>query len=54
MLKTQAFSSADTLRKIDNRVIHYQKVSKKISLTIFEGGHEILRNVVLDLIDNLN
>lgn len=54
MLKTQAFSSADTLRTIDKRVIHYQKSSKKISLTIFEGGHEILRNVVLDLINNLN
>jgi hypothetical protein len=52
MLKTQAFSSADTLRKIDNRVIHYQKFSKNISLTIFEGGHEIMRNVALDLIDN--
>ena len=54
MLKTQTFASPDTVKKIANRVIHYQKSSKKISLTIFEGGHEILRSAALDLIDNPN
>lgn len=54
MLKTQTFPSPNTVKTIGNRVIHYQKFSKKISLTIFEGGHEILRSVALDLIDNHN
>lgn len=54
MLKTQTFQSPDTVKTIGNRVIHYQKFSKKFSLTIFEGGHEILSSVALDLIDNLN
>jgi dipeptidyl aminopeptidase/acylaminoacyl peptidase len=54
MLTTQTFPSAGTVKTIGNRVIHYKKFTKKISLTIFEGGHEILRSVALDLIDNIN
>jgi poly(3-hydroxybutyrate) depolymerase len=49
MLKNQSFSSTDTRSKIGDRVIHYQKSSKNISLTVFEGGHEILPKVALDL-----
>jgi pimeloyl-ACP methyl ester carboxylesterase len=54
MLKTQTFPSPDTIKTIGNRAIHYRKVSKKITLTIFEGGHEILRSVALNLLDNLD
>lgn len=49
MLKTQSFPTKKNIKKIDNRVILYQKSSRKIKLTIFEGTHEILRNVALDL-----
>jgi pimeloyl-ACP methyl ester carboxylesterase len=52
MLKTQNFPVKKPAKKIDNRVIIYQKSSKKITLTIFEGTHEILKNAVLDLIDD--
>ncbi|CAN5608679.1 hypothetical protein BH10BAC4_BH10BAC4_08600 [soil metagenome] len=51
LLAMQSFPSADTDGTIDNRTILYHKVSKNTSLTIFEGGHEILRNVALDLVD---
>jgi pimeloyl-ACP methyl ester carboxylesterase len=50
MLQTQRFSPADSSKKVGGRLIHYQKSSKHISLTVFEGGHEILSNVALDLI----
>lgn len=50
MLTTQSLPSKKSIKKIDNRVILYQKSSKRIKLTIFEGTHEILRNVALDLI----
>lgn len=53
MLKTQSFPLTKPVKKIDNRAILYQKSSKKITITIFEGTHEILKNVALDLIDNL-
>ncbi len=52
MLKTQSFPTKKKLKKIDNRAIIYQKSSKKITLSIFEGTHEILKNVALDLINN--
>jgi dipeptidyl aminopeptidase/acylaminoacyl peptidase len=51
MLKTQTFPTQLPAKTIDNRAVLYQKSSKKITLTIFEGTHEILRNVALDLID---
>lgn len=52
MLKTQSFPLKKPIKKIDNRAILYQKSSKKITITIFEGTHEILKNVALDLIGN--
>ena len=52
MLKTQSFPAKEPIKKIDNRAILYQKSSKKITITIFEGTHEILKNVALDLIGN--
>ena len=52
MLKTQSFPLKKPLKKIDNRAILYHKSSKKITITIFEGTHEILKNVALDLIGN--
>jgi hypothetical protein len=54
MIKRQTFPSPHTVKTIGNRVIHYQKSSKKFDLTIFGGGHEILRSVALDLIDSHN
>lgn len=51
MLKTQTFPSLNIKKAIDDRIIHYQKSSKNFTLTIFEGGHEILRDAALDLID---
>ena len=54
MLKTQTFISQNSSKKIDDRVIYYQKSSKNITLTIFEGGHEMLKNVALDLIGKPN
>jgi pimeloyl-ACP methyl ester carboxylesterase len=52
MLKTQSFPAKEPIKKIDHRAILYQKSSKKITITIFEGTHEILKNVALDLIGN--
>lgn len=52
MLKTQSFPVKKPVKTIDNRAILYQKSSKKITITIFEGTHEILKNVALDLIDD--
>lgn len=50
LIKTQEFSTKKPVKMIDNRAILYQKSSKNITLTIFEGTHEILKNVALDLI----
>jgi hypothetical protein len=52
MLKTQTFPTQNPAKTIENRAILYQKTSKKITLTIFEGTHEILKNAALDLIPN--
>jgi poly(3-hydroxybutyrate) depolymerase len=51
MLQTQSYPSLTYTNKIDLRQIHYQKHFQQISLTIFEGGHEILRSAVLELIE---
>lgn len=48
MLQTQAFPSANPPKTIDSRAIHYQKMANKITLTIFEGGHEFLKNAAID------
>lgn len=46
MLTTQT-SPMYINKKIGDRDIHYSKFYKNVSLTIFEGGHEILVNEVL-------
>ena len=51
MLKTQTFPTRNSPKTIENRAILYQKTSKKITLTIFEGTHEILKSAALDAID---
>ncbi len=48
MLQTQAFPLANPPKTIDSRAIHYQKSANRITLTIFEGGHEFLKNAALD------
>ncbi len=50
MLQTQAFPAQAPANMIGNRAILYQKSSKNITLTIFEGTHEILKDVALELI----
>lgn len=51
MLKTQTFPVQSPAKMIDDRAILYQKQSKNITLTIFEGSHEMLQKVVLGLIE---
>lgn len=51
LITTQSYKISGPLKQIDGRKIHYQKATKNISITIFEGGHEILNNIALDLID---
>ncbi|MEZ4902494.1 MAG: prolyl oligopeptidase family serine peptidase [Spirosomataceae bacterium] len=50
MLKTQTFSTPSTPKMLGDRAILYQKSAKNITLTIFEGTHEILNKVVLEII----
>ena len=50
MANTQSFPYSNSSNKIGNRAIHYQKASKKIMLTIFEGGHEMLSKQALEYI----
>lgn len=50
MIKTQSFPNQKKYKPLGDRGILYQKTSKKITLTIFEGTHEMLNKVVLDLI----
>jgi predicted peptidase len=52
MVETQAFPSADTSKKIDGKTIYYQKSSKKVMLTIFEGGHDMLSRQALEYIEH--
>lgn len=54
MLKTQTFPTQNPTKTIENRAVLYQKSSKKITLTIFEGTHEILKNAAMELIDKTN
>jgi dipeptidyl aminopeptidase/acylaminoacyl peptidase len=48
MLKTQTSPSPINGKRLDGRTILYQKSSKNIQLTIFEGTHEMLSRVVLE------
>jgi len=51
MLDTQAFPVSDTTRKIDGKIIYYQKSSKNVMLTVFDGGHDILSKQALEYIE---
>jgi poly(3-hydroxybutyrate) depolymerase len=51
MVDTQKFPVADTSKKLANRMIDYQKSSRNIMLTIFEGGHELLSQQALEYIE---
>ncbi len=50
MLEKQSFPSSNN-DKIGDRAIHYQKESKKIMVTIYEGGHELLSKQALEYIE---
>ena len=50
LIKTQSFPNKKKYQPLGDRAILYQKNSKTISLTIFEGTHEMLNKVVLNLI----
>jgi len=53
MVSKQSFPSSNN-NKIGDRAILYQKASKKVMLTIFEGGHEMLSNQALEFIEQNN
>jgi poly(3-hydroxybutyrate) depolymerase len=54
MLETQTFSSSDINKKIGDRVIYYQRATKNLMLTIFEGGHDMLSKQALEYIGQMN
>lgn len=54
MLETQTFLVSDTTKKIAGKVIYYQKSAKKVMLTIFEGGHDMLSKQALEYIEQKN
>ncbi len=54
LLKTQTFPTSKTPQTLGDRAILYQKTSKNIRLTVFEGTHEILNEVVLEKIQKLD
>ncbi len=51
LVNTQSFTSSNSNEKIGDRTIHYQKTSKKVLLTIFEGGHDMLSKQAVDYIE---
>jgi hypothetical protein len=51
MVSKQSFPSSNNNSKVGDRAILYQKSSKKVILTIFEGGHEMLSNQALEFIE---
>ena len=51
MVNTQSFPSSNSNNRIGDRAIYYQKASKKVMLTIFEGGHEMLSKQALEYIE---
>jgi predicted peptidase len=53
MINEQKFAGSTPLT-IGDRAIHYQKKTKHLMLTIFEGGHEMLSKEVLGYIDRMN
>ncbi len=53
MINEQTFAASTPLT-IGDRAVHYQKKTKRLMLTIFEGGHEMLSKEVLDYIDRMS
>jgi len=51
MLEEQTFPSSNSANKIGNRAIYYQKSTKNVTLTIFDGGHEMLSKQALEYIE---
>ena len=51
MVDTQTFPVSDTIKKIGGKLIYYQKSSKNIMLTIFEGGHDMLSKQAIEYIE---
>ncbi|HEY6437400.1 MAG TPA: hypothetical protein VIY47_12480, partial [Ignavibacteriaceae bacterium] len=51
---TQQTFAASTHLTIGGRAIYYQKQTKLLMLTIFEGGHEMLSKEVLVYFPQLN
>lgn len=47
MLKTRSFPAQKPTEKLGERAILYQKASRNIRLTVFEGSHDILYDQVL-------
>ena len=54
MVDTQKFPVSDTSKKLADRMIHYQKSSGNVMLTVFEGGHEMLSQQALEYIEQKN
>lgn len=54
MVNNQSFHSPSGNNKIGDRAILYQKGSKKVMLTIFEGGHDLLSKEALEYIEQNN
>jgi poly(3-hydroxybutyrate) depolymerase len=51
MVKTQSIPTSNPNNKIGDRVIDYQKSTKNIMLTVFEGGHDMLAKQALEYIE---
>lgn len=54
MLDSQTFPVSDTSKRIAGKVIYYQKSSKNVTLTIFEGGHDMLSRQAVEYIEQKN
>ena len=50
MLETQKIDIESSGKMIGDREVLYQNASKNVSITIFEGTHEMLTNAALDLL----
>jgi len=51
MVKTQSIPTPNTSKKLGDRAIHYQKSAKEITLTVFEGGHDLLAKQAVEYIE---
>lgn len=51
LINTQSFPYSNSNNRIDDRIIYYQKASKKVMLTIFEGGHDMLSKQALEYLE---